>query len=198
MHTAEKTLSALREAIGPNVDILIGTHGQHTTASAVKLGKMLEKYNCCWYEEPVGSENTRELGKVVQACTVPVATGERLVMTHDFQRLFEDNGCAVAQPDLGIVGGITEAVKIAHMAEPKFIQMAPHCWGGPLILAAAVHVDASVPNFILQETVDEGLGFFKEVMEEPVVWDKGYLIPPDRPGLGVNLVEDALKKYAAE
>ncbi len=194
---AEEAVGALRDAVGRRVDILIGTHGQLTTASAIRLGKMLEKYQILWFEEPVNPENAKEMGRVAKAVNVPVATGERLAFTYDFQRLFEEDGCAIAQPDLGSAGGITESKKIASMAEPKYIQMAPHCWGGPLILAAAIQLDTCISNFLIQECIDEGSkGFFGEILDEPFEWQDGYFKTLERPGLGVNLVEEAIEKYA--
>lgn len=196
--TARKTVSALRKAIGDKVDILIGTHGQLTTASAIKLGKMLEDYDVCWYEEPVSPENAREMGRVARAVHVPISTGERLVTVYDFQRIFEEDACAIAQPDLGIMGGISEAKKVAGMAEAKYIQLAPHCWGGPIILAAAIQLDTAIPNFLIQETIDEGEGFLGELINESFGWKDGYIPPLEGPGLGVTLNEQALEKYAAK
>ncbi len=193
---AEESVSTLRSALGRDVDIIIGTHGQTTTASSIRFGKMLEKYDVLWFEEPVPPENTEEMGRVVQAVQVPVATGERLCFTYEFERLFRDAGPAIAQPDLGSVGGITETKKISAMAEPKYIQVAPHVWGGPLSLAAAIQIDTTIPNFLIQETVMDGGGFYNEIVDEPITWEKGYLLPLERPGIGVNLREDALEKLS--
>jgi L-alanine-DL-glutamate epimerase-like enolase superfamily enzyme len=127
-----------------------------------------------------------------------VATGERLAFTHDFQRAFEDEVCAIAQPDMGSAGGITEGKKIAGMAEPKYIQIAPHCWGGPIILAAAIQLDAVIPNFLIQENINKGTeGWFGEITQERFIWEDGYFTVPDRPGLGINLNEEALQRYTA-
>ena len=196
-HSAERSLDMMRKRFGQDVDILVGTHGQLTTASAIRFGKMLENYEVMWFEEPVLPENTKEMAKVARAVNVPVATGERLVGVHEFQRLFEDEGCAIAQPDLGTVGGITEAKKIAAMAEAKYIQMATHVWGGPILLAAAMQVDAAIPNFLIQESIDGTSSFMREIVDEPVCWKDGYLYVNDRPGLGINLVKKQLEKYSA-
>jgi L-alanine-DL-glutamate epimerase-like enolase superfamily enzyme len=196
LERAEASLSCLRGKVGTNIDILIGTHGQLTTASARRFGKMIEKYNVMWFEEPIPPENTREMGRLAGLIDVPIATGERLAHIYDFERLFTDNGCAIAQPDVASVGGITETKKIAAMAEPKYIQVAPHVWGGPISLASALQIDTSISNFLIQECIDQGGGFFDELIDEPFVWENGYLYPINRPGLGVNLVESALEQYS--
>lgn len=199
LHRCEDEIGALRNLVGPDVDILIGTHGQLTTSSAIRFGKMLEKYEVGWFEEPVNPENTKEMHRVAHAVSVPIATGERLAFSYEFQRLFEDEACAIAQPDLGSCGGLTEANKIRAMAEPKYIQMAPHCWGGPLILAAAIQLDTTIPNFMIQEAIDQGSdGWFGEIVDHPFVWEDGYFKPLEEPGIGINLVEEALEKYAAK
>jgi len=198
LHRAEAVVAATREAIGPNADILIGTHGQITTSAAIRFGKMLEKYEVAWFEEPVSPENFDEMRKVADAVHVPVATGERLVMTHDYWKLLKAGAVAIAQPDLGTCGGITEGKKIAALCEPNFVTMAPHVWGGPIILAAAMQLDACIPNFLIQECMCEPNAFFREITDEPVAWKDGYINIPDRPGLGINLVESALEKYAAK
>lgn len=195
-HRAEKIIKKVRLAVGDDVDILIGTHGQLTTAWAVRLGRMLEQFDCGWYEEPVGPENAKECAIVARSVNIPVATGERLAFSYEFQRLFEEKACAIAQPDLGTVGGFTEVKKIAGMAEAQYIQMAPHAWGGPIITAAAIQCDTYMPNFMIQESIDEGTnGFFGELVDEPFGWEDGYYKPLERPGIGVNLLEDALEKY---
>jgi L-alanine-DL-glutamate epimerase-like enolase superfamily enzyme len=196
LYISEKTISSIRDAL-PYVDILIGTHGQLTTSSAIRLGKIMEKYNVAWFEEPIPPENTKEMAKVARAVNIPIATGERLSFASDFQRLFEDDACSIAQADVGTAGGITELVKISAMAEQKYIQMAPHVWGGPIIWAASIQFDLACPNFLIQETINEGQGFFRRLIDEPIEWKEGYIYPNNRPGLGINLVETELIKHAA-
>jgi 2-dehydro-3-deoxyphosphogalactonate aldolase len=199
LHRAEDLSEKIRDTVGQDIDLFLGTHGQFTTASAIRLGKAMEQFGFTWYEEPVDPENSREMARVARAVNIPVATGERLAFTHDFNRVFEDEACAIAQPNLGAAGGFTEVKKIAGMAEPKYIQIAPHCWGGPIILAAALQLDASIPNFLIQENIDEGSnGWFGELLDEKFDWKDGFFTVPDRPGLGFNLREEALEKYAAK
>jgi galactonate dehydratase len=191
----EEVVGAIRDAVGTKADILIGTHGQITTASAIRLAQVLEPFKPLWFEEPVPPENTKEMAKVARSTTISIATGERLTTVFDFLRLLEDGAAAFLQPDLGSCGGITECKKIASVAEAYYAQMAPHVWGGPLITAAALHIDASIPNFLIQESIYKGGGFFDELLVEPLVWENGYYTPPTAPGLGVDLNMDVVKTY---
>jgi 2-dehydro-3-deoxyphosphogalactonate aldolase len=194
---ATRVVAAVREAIGERADILIGTHGQITPAAAIRLAARLEPYDPLWLEEPCPPENYREMGRVARATTIPISTGERLVTPYEFQLLFAEGACAVAQPDLGSAGGITAVKKIATIAETHYVLMAPHVWGGPVITAAALHIDASIPNFLIQESIGKSDGFFNEIVKEPFVWEEGDLIVPDRPGLGIELDEASLERFRA-
>jgi len=194
---AERTIEAIRNAVGVDADILIGTHGQITPSSARRLAKRLEKYDPLWLEEPCPPENAEMMGRIAESTTIPIATGERLAFVHDFQKIFSAGACHFAQPDMGSCGGITAGKQIASLAEAHYILMAPHVWGGPLITAAALQLDAAIPNFLIQESIYKSGGFFDELLVEPLEWDAGDLLLPDRPGLGVNLNEKTLEKYKA-
>ena len=191
----EETIGTLRDAIGNKADILIGTHGQMTTASAIRLAKVLEPFNPLWFEEPVPPENTKEMAKVARSTSIPIATGERLSTVFDFTRLLEDGAAVYLQPDLGSCGGISECKKIAAVAEGYYAQMAPHVWGGPVITAAALQIAASVPNFLIMESIYKGGGYFSEIIVEPFVWEDGYYVLPKSPGIGVDLNMDVVEKY---
>jgi galactonate dehydratase len=190
---AETAVGMIREAVGNRADICIGTHGQMTPACAIRLAKRLEKFDPLWFEEPCPPENFREMGRIARSTSIPIATGERLATIHDFHKAFEKNACAIAQPDLGSCGGITACKKIAAMAEADYILMAPHIWGGPVITAAALQIDAAIPNFLIQESIYKSGDFFDEIVKVPFVWENGYLIPPDRPGIGIELDEEKLE-----
>lgn len=192
---AERAVEKVRMAVGNKADICIGTHGQITPAVSRRLAKRVEKYDPLWLEEPCPPENFKEMARVAASTTIPIATGERLVTIHDFQKLFEAGACAVAQPDLGSCGGITACKKIATMAEAYYVLMAPHVWGGPVITAAALQIDANIPNFLVQESIYKSRDFFDDIVKEPFEWKDGDLIPPDRPGIGIELDEKKLEKY---
>ena len=190
---AVKAVAAVRAAVGNRVDICIGTHGQISPSAARRFAAMVEKYNPLWLEEPCPPENYKEMGKIARSTSVPIATGERLVTVYEFQNLFEQGGCAFAQPDPGSCGGITACKKIAALAEANYILMAPHVWGGPVITAAALQIDANIPNFLIQESIYKSRNFFDQIVKEPFEWKNGDLIPSDRPGIGIELDEEQLE-----
>ncbi|MEM9614358.1 MAG: mandelate racemase/muconate lactonizing enzyme family protein [Actinomycetota bacterium] len=194
---AERTIAAIREAVGTEADILIGTHGQITPSAARRLAGLLEPYNPLWLEEPCPPENAEEMARIAASTTIPIATGERLAFTHDFLPLFRSGACHIAQPDLGACGGITAAREIASLAEAHYVLLAPHVWGGPIITAAALQLDAAIPNFLIQESIYTSSLFFDELVEEPFVWEDGDLLLPDRPGHGIDLREDRLIEHKA-
>ena len=136
--------------------------------------------------------------KIARCTSNPIASGERLVTLHEFQNLFDQGGCAFAQPDLGSCGGITACKKIATLAEANYVLMAPHVWGGPIITAAALQIDANIPNFLIQESIGKSDGFFDEIIKEPFVWDNGDLIISDKPGIGIELDEDKLENHRSK
>ena len=195
---AERTIELLREAIGTQADILIGTHGQMTPSVSRRLAKRLEKFDPLWLEEPCPPENAEEMARIAASTTIPIATGERLAFIHDFERLFSIGACHYAQPDLGSCGGLTGARQIAALAEAHYVLLAPHVWGGPIITAAAVQLDAAIPNFLIQESIHKSGRFFDEILKDPFVWEDGDLLLPDRPGLGFELDETKLEKYAVK
>ncbi len=190
LDNAELVTKNVREAVGSKADLLIGTHGQMTTSSAIRLAKRLEKFDPLWFEEPVPPENMKEMGRVAASTTIPVATGERLVTKYEFAELLERQAAAILQPALGRVGGILEAKKIAGMAEAHYAQMAPHLYCGPIEAAANIQIAICSPNFLIQESIETFGGFHAEILKEPIQWEDGYIIPPTKPGLGVELDED--------
>jgi len=192
---AEASVRAIREAVGTRADILIGTHGQTTPSAARRLAARVEKYDPLWLEEPCPPENYKEMGKIARSTSIPIASGERLVTIHEFQNLFDQGGCAFAQPDLGSCGGITACKKISSLAEANYVLMAPHVWGGPIITAAALQIDANISNFLIQESIGKSDEFFNEIIKEPFEWENGDLIISDRPGIGTNLDEDKLESF---
>jgi galactonate dehydratase len=196
LRKVDRVMDAIRGAVGDCVDIMVGTHGQMTTSSSIRLAKLLEPYNPLWYEEPVSPENTKEMAKVRRATSIPIATGERLTGLFDFHRALEDDAVSILQPDIGGCGGISEARKIASIAEAYYAEMAYHVWGGPVITAAAVQLDTSIPNFLIQESIgDSSSGLFGEMQTEKLRWKDGYLYPSDKPGLGMDFDMKVLDKY---
>jgi len=192
---AEAVVKAIREAVGSRCDILVKTHGQMTTQSAIRLAKRLEQYDPLWFEEPVPPENVREMARVAQATSIPIATGERLSTKFEFLPLMEQQAAQIIQPCIGVVGGILEAKKIAGMAECHYAQIAPHMYTGPIAGAAAIQLDVCTPNFLIQEGIETWGEFYAEILKEPFCWEKGYIIPSAKPGLGVELNEEVAEKH---
>jgi 2-dehydro-3-deoxyphosphogalactonate aldolase len=196
LDNAEAVTERVRNAVGSKCDILIGTHGQMTTSSAIRLAKRLEKYDPLWFEEPVPPENVDEMARVARATSIPIATGGRLSTKYEFAELLGKQAAQILQMDLGRVGGILEAKKIAGMAEAHYAEIAPHLWCGPIAWAAAIQLDACSPNFLIQEGIETWDGFYAEIVKEPPKWEHGYIIPPQGPGLGVELNEEVARQHA--
>jgi galactonate dehydratase len=187
---SERFCKLLREAVGNKADLLFGTHGQMTASGAIRLAKRLERYDPLWFEEPIPPDNQKEMAKVARATSIPIAAGERLTTKWEFLRLLEEGAASILQMNLSRVGGITEAKKIASMAEAYHAQIAPHIYCGPITWAAAIQVSTSTPNFLILETIYDGSGFYSALLKKPIQWQEGYIIPPTAPGLGVELSEE--------
>jgi len=185
----ERFAAKLREAVGNRADLLFGTHGQMTAAGAIRLAKRLEPYDPLWLEEPVPPDAPEEMAKVARATTIPIATGERLATKYDFARLLKAGAAAILQMNLGRVGGILEAKKIAGMAEVDHVQIAPHLYCGPVVGAANIQIATCSPNFLILESIENWGGFHSEILKTPIRVEDGHVIPPTAPGLGVELNE---------
>ena len=179
----------IREAVGSKADLLFGTHGQFTTAGAIRLARRLEAYDPLWFEEPIPPERPEEMAKVARQTSIPIATGERLTTKYEFARVLETGAASILQMALGRVGGILEAKKIAGMAESSYAQIAPHLYCGPIEGAANIQLSTCSPNFLLLEGIQRWDGFHAEILKQPICWDSGYVIPPTESGLGVELDE---------
>ena len=179
----------IREAVGTRADLLFGTHGQFSAAGAIRLARRLEAYDPLWFEEPTPPENTAEMARVARQTCIPVATGERLTTKYEFARVLADQAAAILQMALGRVGGILEAKKIAGMAETCYAQIAPHLYCGPIEGAANIQLSTCTPNFLILESIQTWGGFHADILNRPIQWQDGYVIPPTEPGLGVELNE---------
>jgi galactonate dehydratase len=191
----ENFVKTIHTSIKNKSDILIGTHGQMTTASAIRLAKRLEQFDPLWFEEPVPPENLEEMGRVATSTTIPIATGERLATKYEFSKILQAKGASVLQMNLGRVGGILEAKKISGLAETHYAQIAPHLYCGPIVGAANIQISTCSPNFLILEGIKDWGNFYSEILKEPIRWENGYVIPSNKPGLGVELNENVANKY---
>ncbi len=192
---SERFCKALREAVGNKADLLFGTHGQMTAAGAIRLAKRLEKYDPLWLEEPIPPDAPEEMAKVARATSIPIATGERLATKYDFARLLDCGAAAILQMNLGRVGGLLEAKKIAGMAEVRHVQIAPHLYCGPVVGAANVQLATCSPNFLILESIEDWGGFHAQILKTPMQFEQGHVIPPTAPGLGVELNEEVARTH---
>ena len=193
---SEDRVAAVREAVGPNVDILVEVHARFNVYTAVHLANRIEKYNPFWFEEPVSQENVSEMKQVRSRINIPVATGERLYLKFPFFELVRNEAVDILQPDICNAGGITELKKIAGMAEAQHIMMAPHNTNSAVGTVASMHLDAAIPNFLIQEYHAE---FYEphyfEVIEGLPRQKEGYVDLPSGPGLGITLNEELMNSH---
>jgi galactonate dehydratase len=193
-------VEAVRDAVGPDVDVLVEMHGRFTPAVAIALARELEPFAPGWIEEPVPPENLRALAKVAARVEVPVATGERLHTRYDFRELFELQAADVIQPDITHLGGIWETRKLAATAETAYVLVAPHNVGGPVATAANLHLAAVTPNFKVQEHFNDFAdAWVRDVAPGlPEVGDDGSFPLPTEPGLGVRVDWAAVAEHPRE
>ena len=185
----------IRAAVGDDCDLLFGSHGQMTAAAAIRLARELEPFLPLWFEEPTPPECPDAAAAVARATSIPIATGERLSTAHDFARVLDCGAAAILQPNLGRVGGIGEAKKIAALAEMRHAQIAPHLYCGPIAAAANIQLAAAIPNFLILESIKTMDGFCGEILKTPLCWEKGEIVVPDAPGLGVELNEKVARAH---
>jgi 2-dehydro-3-deoxyphosphogalactonate aldolase len=192
---SEQFVSTIRTAVGDKCDILFGTHGQMTSASAVRLAKKLEQYDPLWFEEPVPPDNIDAMALVASKTSIPIATGERLSTKYEFAKVIEKKAASIIQFNLGRVGGILEAKKISAIAEAHGAQIAPHLYCGPIVAAANIQIASCIPNFLILECIEKMDGFYAEILKKPIQWKDGFVIPPKEPGLGIEIDEGVIGKY---
>lgn len=191
---AENVVAAVREEVGTACDILLGTHGQLDTQTAMRFARRIEEYDPLWFEEPVPPEKVSEMARVADSTSIAVSTGERIPTKHQFSDLIEAGAAQILQPDTGLTG-ILQAKKIASMAQTHYIPIAPWHYCGPIQGAANIQLDTCTPNFLIQESIEDWSFFHNDLLEDPIEWEDGYITPPDEPGLGVELDEDVAAEH---
>lgn len=193
---AEAVVAAVREAVGPATKLFIEFHGRLSFGSAVKMMQRLERFEPSWAEEPVAPESLDLLAGLRPHVRTPIAAGERLYTQADFSRLIHLRAADIVQMDIAHCGGILISKKVAAMAAVQDIGVAPHCSIGPVALAAALHFDASTPNFVIQEN----FGDFDVPWRAEFVrgWNPvrdGELLVPEEPGLGIDIDERVIAQH---
>jgi galactonate dehydratase len=191
-------VAAIREAIGHDVDLMVDLHGPPwlPPKDAIALGRALEPYHLLFMEDPVAPENIDGLARVADSVAIPIAAGERLATIWGWRSLIEREIVDVIQPDTGRAGGISQMKKLAGMAEAHHIMLAPHSGSlGPVAEFAALHLLAAIPNTLMLERIESDWPGRNEVISASPVLENGHLIVPTAPGLGVDIVEDAVARY---
>lgn len=193
---ATELVAAIRRRVGPKVDLMIEGHGRFGVHAAISIAHRLAPFACLFFEEPVPPGNPDALRHVTEKSPIPIAAGERCYSRLDARRLLESGAVHVLQPDVIHVGGIAEAREIAALADTWFVQLAPHNPNGPVATVATLTVDATIPNFLIQEMLEPwDVPWRHEVVRGcPRVVD-GHLLIADRPGLGVELDLEAIARH---
>ena len=188
----------MRERLGTEIDLMVDVHGPPwmTPRDAIALGRELEPYDLLFYEDPVAPEDVEALARVADAVDIPIAAGERHSYLYGVRELIEREIVDVIQPDTGRAGGLMQMKKMAALAEAHYIGFAPHDGSlGPVAEMAAVHLLSTLPNFLILEHLEEDCPQRYEVMTGQPVVKNGAIVVPDAPGLGVDIVEEAIAKY---
>ena len=195
---SERYTRAIREAVGDRADLLFGTHGQFTPSGALRLARRLEAYDPLWFEEPVPPDDIEGMARVAAGTTIPVATGERLTTVSEFAAVLRAGAASILQPDLGRSGGILQGKKIASVGEVHQALLAPHCYCGPVVAAANIALATCSPNFLILESIDRWDGFHADLLQTPIRWEDGMVIPSTEPGLGVVLNVEVARAHPYE
>jgi galactonate dehydratase len=197
LNGARRQMALIRDAVGPQVDILIDCHGRLSPTSAVQMAAALEEFDIYFFEEPVLPEDPRAMAEVARAIAIPVATGERLFTKWGFRDILALGAADVLQPDLAHCGGIWEARKIAAAAEVSYVGVAPHNPYSWLLTMASIQLDFATPNFLIQEFLVDHPPEVERLFAAPFTWlPGGWVEPPRAPGLGVALDWDAVRAHA--
>jgi galactonate dehydratase len=189
-------VGAVRKALGPDVDIGVDIHAKFfEPVRAARMAREIEPYDPMWLEEPIRPENADAMAKLADHVNIPLASGECNYTKYEFQKILSVQCLDIVQPDICCCGGIMEMKKIAAMAEANYVVVAPHNPMGPLATTVNVHFAASTPNFFILEYHPDDTSPRKDLLKEPLMVKNGYIELPTKPGLGVELNEEAFRHY---
>ncbi len=188
---ALRNIAAVREAVGNQVDLLIEGHGRFDVATGIKISKELEQFKPMFFEEPTPPDNLDALKAVRDKSPVAISAGERLYSRWDYRKLFDIRAADYIQPDISHAGGISELKKIAAEAESRYIPFAPHNPSGPVANAATLQLAAACPNFCILEIMYSDVVWRSDVTDEALIYKDGYIQIPNKPGLGIEIDEEA-------
>jgi galactonate dehydratase len=200
IHYAEKCVEAMRDAVGPDIDIMVDCHARPTPRMGHMFAKALEPFGLYWFEEPCWPENMDDIADIQRSVRTPIATGERLTSIHMFRDLLEKRAASVLQPDITHCGGLSATRKIAAMGEAYNVALAPHNPQGPVSTAASLELGFATPSYIICETVHSDVPWRNDVVSDTfTVEKKGRIVyPSTRPGLGIEVNIEEVKKHPFE
>lgn len=188
-------VAAVRDAVGPDIDLMLDVHGRLNMPTAIAMCRELEPYALRWIEEPTPPESIDALAEVRANSRVPIAAGERWYEPARFIEALHKRAVDILQPDVSHAGGLGETKRIAHLAHAHLVPVAPHNPVGPVMNAMTLHTSIAIPNFSIFETVSVDVPWRRELVRETLVFEAGELLAPTAPGLGVELVEEACAKF---
>lgn len=198
-HMIEK-VAFMRESLPKNFDLAVDMHGRYDLGTAKRVAKELEPFRLMWLEEPVPPDNIDAMRDVRESTHTPICCGENLFLRFGFREILEKRAADIIMPDIHKCGGLSEGRKIADMAHTYFVAVAPHAQASPIGMMAASHMLSTIPNFLVYEWhwshPASRWQQWKDYVKEGDIIQKGFITPPDRPGIGVEMNEEAVKKMA--
>ena len=189
-------VAACRQAVGEDFDFVLEGHRSLTPSEAIAFGNAVEKYHPLFLEDPIAPDNVEVMADVASKISIPIATGERCINIQEMELIMTKKAARYVRPDVCALGGITPAKKVAAMAEANYVGIVPHNPLGPVSTAACLQLDASIPNFTIQEFPSFYLqGGEAAMLKEPLEVEHGYIKVPNRPGIGIELIDDISEKF---
>ncbi|HVW92773.1 MAG TPA: mandelate racemase/muconate lactonizing enzyme family protein [Devosia sp.] len=188
-------VAAVRDAVGPDIELMLDVHGRLNVPTAIAMCRELAPFDLTWIEEPTPPESIDALADVRAHSPVPIAAGERWYEPARFLEALSKKAVDILQPDTSHAGGLGETKRIAHLAHQHLIPVAPHNPVGPVMNAMTLHMSVAIPNFSVFETVSVDVPWRKELVRETLRFDRGDILAPTAPGLGVELIEEACARY---
>lgn len=195
LNRAIDRISAVRDSVGDDIEIMIEAHGRFNPVSAKKVAKSIEEFNVSWLEEPVPEEDIDSMAEVRKNSPVPIATGERIVTKYRFKELLERRATDIVQPDVCHVGGIRSLTEVGSMAQASYVNVAPHNPNGPIATASSLSGLITMPNAQILEFWVDAVTLRREIVENYFEITNGYIEPLNSPGNGLEINEDAFKKH---
>jgi len=192
---AKTRIRSIRDAVGEGVDLMIEAHGRFNTRTALKIAQEIAQYDPFWFEEPVPEEDIISMAEVRHGSQVPIATGERIISRNRFWELLTQRSADIIQPDVCHMGGILPLVEVGAMANVNYVTVAPHNPNGPVATAASLNALITMPNALVLEFWLDAETVRHDLINEYFTLKDGYIYPSNKPGLGIEVNENALNKY---